>query len=159
MSWKTRKRGSRKQRGTRFRTKRKTTMSVPSIQKLEKMADLALKKQVQEGLAKSFTKLGMKGVANEIRHGRNVTGNVEFGIRHGVHEKLGPRVNVETWKFTPQSNKAKKIEEKFVRYVNTLLRNAKLREMSPTLLSDLRKGDKAFERKIRARRKKERKAK
>jgi len=148
MSWRTRKRGSSKQRGTRFKVDRKYA-SLPRM--LQKIADLTLKKQTQDGLAKIFEKLGARGVANEIRQGRDITGNAEYGICHMVHDKLGPRVNVETWKFSPQSKKARRIEERFVENVNLLLKNAGFPKMSPTLLSDLREKDKEFERKVKAR--------
>lgn len=128
-------------------------MSARMLRQVEKVAEQALKKQTQEGLAKIFSQLSCKGVAREIKAGRKVAGNVEFGIRLCVHEKLGPRVNVKTMKFTPMTTKAKKIEKKFVKFANVLLKNGGFRQVSPKLISDLAKKDKAFERKIAKRRK------
>jgi len=129
-------------------------MSERLLRKVEKAAEVALKKQTQEGLAKIFTMLSCKGVAKEIKAGRNVSGNVEFGIRHCVHPKIGPRVNVKTWKFTRMTPKAKRIEKNFLKYANKMLTSAGFREVSPKLLTKLSQGDKAFERKIKTRRKK-----
>ena len=128
-------------------------MSEQMLRQLKKASEQALKKQTQEGLAKVFSKLSCKGVAKEIKAGRNVVGNVEYGIRLCLHDKLGPRVNVETMKFTPMSAKSKNIERNFLRLTNKLLKNGGFREISPKLLSDLAKKDKAFERKIAERRK------
>lgn len=124
------------------------------VRALEKKAELALKKQAQEGLAKIFSKLSCGGVAREIKKGRNVTGNVEYGIRLCVHDKIGPRVNVETMKFTPQSAKSKRLEKSFVDTANKLLESGGFRKTSPNLIAKMRQGDKAFERKIKQRRRK-----
>ncbi|MHC3128750.1 MAG: hypothetical protein IBV52_01555 [Candidatus Bathyarchaeota archaeon] len=116
------------------------------------MADLALKKQTQEGLFKLFNLLSCKGVAKEIKAGRNVTGNVEFGIRMCVHDRFGPRVDVKTMKFYPQTAKSKKIEKKFVNTTNKLLEIGGFRKISPKFLAKLKQKDKAFEQKIKKRR-------
>jgi len=127
-------------------------MSERLLREVKRTADLALKKQAQEGFAKIFIELSCKGVAREIRAGRNVTGNVEFGIRHCVHPKLGPRVDPDTLKFTPMPEKAKEIEKGFVEFSNKLLENASFPKLRSNLIEELRQGDKAFEQEIRERR-------
>lgn len=122
-----------------------------SLRNLEKMLEKDLQKKVLEGMAKTFDQLSCKGVANEIRHGRNVHGNIEYGIRHCVHPRLGPTVNVETGKFTPQSAKKRAMEERFIELANKALKTANLPTVKSTLLADLRKGDKEFERKVKSR--------
>ena len=119
---------------------------------LKKTTDLALKKQSQEGLAKIFSMLGCKGVAGQIKAGRKVTGNAEFGIRFCVHDKIGPRVNVETMKFSPQTQEAKQLEEAFVKNVNKLLEVGGFSKLSSGLLGKLREKDEAFERQVKSRR-------
>lgn len=131
---------------------RKSAKQKAFLKKIKKTTDLALKKQAQDGLAKVFTKLGYKAVGREIRAGRNVRGNVKFGIRR-IHDKLGPRVKVDTLKFTPQSKKAKNLERNFLTTTNKLLRSGGFRTISPKLLTELRVGDKSFKKKIEERRK------
>ena len=63
------------------------------------MVDETLRKQVMVELAKVFTELNYKAVGREIKAGRNVTGNVAYGIRLCVHGKVGPRVDPETLNF------------------------------------------------------------
>ena len=122
------------------------------LREAQRIADEALKKQIQVGLAKVFTELSCKGVAKEIKAGRNVSGNAAYGIRMCVHGKLGPRVDPETLKFYPMTAKAKKIEKGMIKYTNLLLKNAKFKPLPSDLVSQLRKKDKAFEQKIRKRR-------
>jgi len=129
-------------------------MSEKALRKFKRQADLALKKQAQDGLAKVFSMLSCGGVAKQIKAGKDVTGNVEYGIRLCVHDKLGPRVNIETMKFIPQSAKAKKLEKDFIGVANKLLKTGGFRKISPKFLTRLRQSDKAFERKIKTRRKK-----
>lgn len=117
-----------------------------------------LRKQVQKGLGEIFELTNCKAVGREIRAGRNVTGNAEFGIRLCVHEKTGPRVDPTTLKFTPQSKKAKKNEEKFIQLTNDMLETGGFPKLPSDLLSNMRKKDKEFERDIAARRKKRRKS-
>ena len=127
-------------------------MSERILKMAQKAADEALKKQIQVGLAKVFTELSCKGVAKEIKAGRNVLGNVAYGIRFCVHEKLGPRVDPETLKFSPMTKKAKLMEKKFIKYTNFLLKQGKFKPLPSDLVSKMRKKDKAFEQKIRKRR-------
>ena len=113
-----------------------------------------LRKQVQKGLAEVFELANCTAVGREIRAGRNVTGNAEFGIRLCVHPKTAPRVDPTTLKFYPQSKRGKEIDEKFIKLTNDMLETGSFPKMDPNLLSSMRKKDKEFERDIKARRKK-----
>ena len=129
-------------------------MSEAVLSAIEKRLAKKLKKQVQDGLATVFTEAGCKGVAKEIKAGRNVTGNAEFGIRLCVHPKTAPRVDPKTLKFTPQSKRGKEMDERFIQLTNDMLETGGFPKMSPDLLSSMRKKDKEFEKEIKARRKK-----
>lgn len=122
-----------------------------SLKNLESLLKKKLQRQVLDGFAKTFDELKCKGVANEIRHGRNVVGNIEYGIRHCVHSKLGPTVNVETGKFSPQTAKERRMEERFIELTNKALKSADLPTIKPSLLADLRKGDRAFKATVKKR--------
>lgn len=119
------------------------------LNKVKKLLDSNLRKQTQDGLFEVYKELGCLGVAKEIRAGRNVTGNAEYGIRMCLHEKVGPRVNPDTLEFHPMTNKAMEIEEKFVDRIDKVLENGGFEKMSPSLLSGLRRKDEAFEERIR----------
>jgi hypothetical protein len=112
-----------------------------------------LKKQVQKNLAEVFDYASCKAVAREIRAGRNVTGNAEWGIRFCIHSKTSPRVDPKTLEFTPQPEKAKKLDEKFIKLTNDMLESGGFPKMDPNLLSRMRRQDKEFERDIAKRRK------
>ena len=116
-----------------------------------------LRKQVQKGLAEVFTLANCKAVGREIKAGRNVTGNAEFGIRMCIHPKSSPRVDPTTLKFYPQSKRGKKLDEQFIEKTNLMLETGGFKQMNPKLLSNLRKKDKKFERDIKARRRKRKK--
>ena len=116
-----------------------------------------LRKQVQKNLGDVFSYANCKAVGREIKAGRNVTKNAEFGIRMCIHPKSGPRVDPTTLKFTRQSKRGKKLDEQFIEKTNLMLETGGFKKMNPNLLSDLRKKDKEFEREIKARRKKRRK--
>lgn len=120
-----------------------------SLNKLERALDKKLQKQTQEGLSKLYEMLGCSGVAKEIKAGRKVTENAEFGIRICVHDKVAPTVNPETLKFYPQTKRSMELEEKFIDRINKVLENGGFRRMSPSLLSELRKGDRKFENRIK----------
>ena len=132
-------------------------MSERILRAVEKRLDKKLKKQVQDGLATVFTEVSCKGVAKEIKAGRNVTGNAEFGIRFCVHPKTAPRVDPITLKFTRQSKRGKEMDERFIQLTNNMLETGGFPKMDPNLLSKLRKKDKEFEEEIKKRRKKRRK--
>lgn len=125
-----------------------------NIKTLEKSVDKSLKKQTKEGLSTIYKKMGCDTVAREIKAGKNVTRNAEYGIRICVHPKVAATVDPKTLKFSPQTKKQRDIEKKFVGNVNKLLSNAGYKKMSPSLLSDLKKKDKKFEESIKLRRKK-----
>ena len=127
------------------------------LRAVEKRLAKGLKKQVQNGLADVFKYAGCGGVARDIRAGRKVTKSAEFGIRLCIHPKTGPRVDPKTLKFTPQSKRGKILDEKFIEKTNLMLETGGFKKMNPKLLSSMRKKDKAFERKIAARRKKRKK--
>lgn len=116
-----------------------------------------LRKQVQKNLAEVFDLTNCKAVAREIRAGRNVTGNAEWGIRFCVHQKTAPRVDPRTLKFTPQSERAKKLDEKFIKLTNDMLETGGFSKLPSDLLSRMRKKDREFEREIKERRRKRRK--
>jgi len=124
---------------------------------IEKRLAKNLREQVQKGLAEVFTLASCKAVGREIKAGRNVTGNAEFGIRTCIHPKTGPRVDPTTLKFTPQSKRGKKLDEQFIEKTNLMLETGGFKKMNPNLLSNLRKNDKEFEREVAVRRKKRKK--
>lgn len=113
-----------------------------------------LRKQVLSGLAEVFSLASCTAVGREIKAGRNVTGNAEWGIRYCIHKKTAPRVDPTTLEFTPQSKEAMVLDEKFIKLTNDMLETGGFPKMSPTLLSDMRKKDREFEREIEARRRK-----
>jgi len=135
--------------------RRLTKAQRKTLADVQKSCDKKIKKQVQEGLGKVFNQFGYRGVANEIKHGRNVRGNVEFGLRF-IHDKIGPRVNVDTYKVTPMSKTAKRRERKMFNLFNKLLKQGGYKPISPALLQKFRKGDMAFKRKMAKRRKQKR---
>lgn len=119
------------------------------LKQVERLLNRSLKKQTQDGLAKVFEALNCKGVAKEIKAGRKVTENTEYGIRNCVHPKTAPRVNPETLEFFPQTKRGMKLEEKFIDTANKALENGGFKRMSPSLLLDIRNEDKAFENRIK----------
>ena len=127
-------------------------MSEKVLIAVEKRLQANLKKQVQKGLAEVFTLASCKAVGKEIKAGRNVTGNAEFGIRMCIHPKTAPRVDPKTLKFTPQSKRGKEMDERFIELTNNMLETGGFPKMKPDLLSRLRKKDKEFEREITKRR-------
>lgn len=116
-----------------------------------------LRKQVQKNLGDVFSYANCKAVGREIKAGRNVTKNAEFGIRMCIHPKSGPRVDPTTLKFTRQSKKGRELDEKFIEKTNMMLETGGFPKMDPDLLSNMRKKDKEFELEIKARRKKRKK--
>ena len=126
-------------------------MSEKLLKAVEKRLNQKLKKQAQDGLSVVYRELGCNAIAREIKAGRKVTGNAEFGIRMCVHPKVGPRFNPTTGKFTPMSARGKRLEEKFVENVDGLLETGGFRKMSPSLIPRLRAKDKAFEKRVKRR--------
>jgi len=116
-----------------------------------------LRKQVQKNLGEIFVLTNCKAVGREIKAGRNVTKNAEFGIWNCVHPKTGPRVDPTTLRFYPQSKRGKELDEQFIEKTNLMLETGGFKKMNPKLLSNLRKQDKEFEREVAARRKKRKK--
>ena len=110
-----------------------------------------LRKQAQNALAEVFTETGCKAVGREIKAGRKVTENAEFGIRVCVHPKIGPRFNPTTGKFYPMSAKGKRLLSKFVSTTNDLLETGGFRKMSPSLIPNLRKKDREFQESVKRR--------
>ena len=127
------------------------------LKKVEKVVDVSLKKQAREGLSKIYKEVGCGAVAREIKAGRNVTGNAEYGIRICVHPKVAATVDPTTLKFFPQTKKQGELEKKFIENVNKMLSNAGYKKMSASLLSNLKKKDKKFEQDIKKRREKNKK--
>lgn len=126
-------------------------MSEKVLSAVAKRLEKNLKKQVQNGLAEVFKGVSCGGVAREIKAGRNVTGNAEIGVRMCVHPKVGPRYNPSTKRFYPQTKKGARLEEQFIEKTNLMLETGGFRRMSPSLLSGLRKKDKAFEKRVKRR--------
>ncbi len=110
-----------------------------------------LRKQAQNALAEVFTETGCKAVGREIKAGRKVTENAEFGIRVCVHPKIGPRFNPTTGKFTPMSAKGNRLLSQFVSTTNDLLETGGFRKMSPSLIPNLRKKDRDFQEMVKRR--------
>lgn len=116
-----------------------------------------LRKQVQKNLGEVFELTGCTAVGREIKAGRNVTENAEFGIRVCVHPKSGPRVDPTTLKFTRQSKRGRELDEKFIKLTNEMLETGGFPLMDPDLLLNMRKRDKEFEQDVAARRRKRQK--
>lgn len=125
------------------------------LRAVEKRLDAKLKQQVREGLAEGFTQLSCKDVANEIRKGRDVSGNVEYGVMHCVHDKLGPRVDPSTLEFSPQPRKARDLEHRFIGMVNKTLEMGGYPQIDQAkVLRELRSKDRAFEKMVAKQRRK-----
>lgn len=125
------------------------------LRAVEKRLDAKLKQQTQEGLAEAFTQLKCGGVAKEIKQGKNVVGNVEYGIKFCVHSKLGPRVDPTDWSFTPQTKRAREMEHQFIKLVNKTLENGGYPKLDQgKIIKELRVKDRAFEKDIQQRRRK-----
>lgn len=122
-----------------------------ALDRLEKLMNAKLKKQVQEGLTIAFDKLSCKGVASQIRKGKDITGNVEYGIKHCVHPKIGPRVNPTTGEFFPQTKQGRVLEHRFIETVDKILESGGFRKTNPKLLVQIRKGDRQFQKKMKTR--------
>ena len=127
-------------------------MSSAVLNKIESRLSKKLKKQVQNGLAEVFSEVSCKGVGKEIKAGRRVTAQAEYGIRMCVHPKIGPRYNPTTKKFTPMSSKGNRLLENFIDTTNNMLETGGFRKMNPKLLANLRKKDKEFEKSVKKRR-------
>mgnify|MGYP001216052783 CR=1 FL=1 len=81
------------------------------LKSVEKALDKDIKLKYREGLSKTFGVFGLKGIAREIKAGRNVRSNVILGVQtvHG-----GPRYNLDTKEVTPQSKKSRELEHKLI---------------------------------------------
>jgi len=126
-------------------------MSDAVLRKIEKRLDKKLAEQSRNALSEVFTQLSCKAVAREIKAGKNVTGNAEFGVRTCVHDKVGPRYDPVSKRFHPQTKRGRELEHGFIKNVNLLLAQGGYKEMSPQLLPKLRKQDREFEKKVRRR--------
>jgi len=126
-------------------------MSEKLLKAVEKRFDKKLRKQAQDALSEVYSELDCKGIAREIKAGRKVTGNAEFGIRMCVHPKVGPRFNPTTGKFTPMSARGRRLEEKFIENVDGLLESGGFRKMSSNLIPRLRKKDREFRERVKRR--------
>jgi len=126
-------------------------MSDAVLKKIEKRLDKKLAEQTRNSVAQLYTELGCKGIAQEIKAGRNVTGNAEYGIRTCVHDKVGPRYDPISKQFSPQTKRGREIEHSFIKNMNLLLAQGGYKEMSPQLLQNIRKKDRAFEKQVRKR--------
>lgn len=118
---------------------------------IENRLDDNLKIQAQDAIAELYTDLGGAAMAKEIKAGRNVVGNVEFGIKILVHNKVGPRYDPTTKKFTPMSAKGRQLEDDFVKNMNGLLENGGFKKINPNLIPNLRKRDIDFEKEVKMR--------
>jgi len=129
-------------------------MSEKILDAVAKRLEKNLRKQVQKGLAEVFELANCTAVGREIRAGRNVTGNAEWGIRYCIHSKTAPRVDPSTLEFTRQPKKAKELDEKFIKLTNDMLETGGFPKLPSDLLSSMRKKDREFEREISERRRK-----
>lgn len=128
-------------------------MSEKVLKAVEKRLDKKLKKQTQDGLYTVFKELRCGAVARDIKAGRNVTGNSAVGFRLCVHDRLGPRYDPTTGKFSPMTANGKRIEKKFEENINGLLESGGFKPMPSNLIPNLRKKDKAFEQRVKKRKK------
>lgn len=122
---------------------------------LKKLKDLEEREKIrnQRALADVYDEVGAKGVASQIRQGKEVRANVEYGFIHTVHDKIGPRYNVETKKVVPQTKKAREIEHGWIDNVNILLKNSGEKPLDKAaLLKKIRSEDRAWEKKLKNRR-------
>lgn len=132
---------------------RKQMAGAKVLKVVEKRLDNRLKKQTQDGLATVFKELRCGAIARKIKAGRNVTGNTTMGFRLCVHDRLGPRYDPIKRKFSPMSANGKRIEKKFEENINGLLESGGFKPMPSSLISNLRKKDKAFEKSVKKRKK------
>ncbi len=123
-----------------------------ALGRIERKLDKSLKRQAQDSLAQIFKEAGCGAIAKEIKAGRNVTGNTAFGIRMCIHNKVAPRYNPTTKKFFPMTKRGKKLEEGFIKTTNLMLETAGFKKMPSNLLSNLRKKDRDFEKRVKSRR-------
>ena len=127
-------------------------MSDAVLRKIEKRLDKKLSNKARNALSETYNLLGCNAIAREIKAGRNVTGNAEYGIRFCVHDKVGPRCDPATGKFTPMSKRGREMEHKFIENVNHLLEYGNYKPISSNVISKLRKQDRAFKKKCKRRR-------
>jgi hypothetical protein len=121
------------------------------LNKLKKTLDEDLHKKWVDGLAKTFDVFGYKAVAREIKAGRNVRGNVIYGINM-AHDRFGPHYDLENKKFIPQSTAMKSKENRFIALVNNALEGAGEVPMDKmALLRGFRAKDKAFRERVKNR--------
>ena len=122
------------------------------LKTVKKALDNDLKKTARTGLSQAYKELGMGGVAKEIKAGRNVRGNAEYGVVMGVHNKLGPRYNMETKEFFPMTKRQREMEHKWIDNTNGLLKMAGEKPMNKaSLLKKLRAKDREFAKKVKKR--------
>jgi len=122
------------------------------LRKIEKRLDKKLAEQSRNALSEVYSQLSCKAIAREIKAGRNVTGNAEYGVKWCVHNKVGPRCDPTTGTFYPMNKRSRELEHKFIENVNHLLENGGYNKISPTVISKLRKQDRAFEKQCKRRR-------
>ena len=128
-------------------------MSEKVLKAIERRLDKKLQQQTKKGLSTVFKELGCRVVARDIKVGRNVTKNAAFGFRLCLHDKIGPRYDPISGKFFPMTARNKQIEKKFEKNINGMLEYGGYKKMPSNLIPNLRKKDKAFEKRVKKRRK------
>ena len=91
------------------------------LKSVEKALDKDIKLRYLEGLSKVFAIAGLRGIAREIKAGRNVRGNTILGLQT-IHR--GPTINLETKEVFPQSKKSRELEHKFISAVAVALKHS-----------------------------------
>jgi hypothetical protein len=122
------------------------------LKAVKKVLDKDLKKTARDGLSLAYRELGLNGVAKEIKAGRNVRGNTEYGVVMGVHNKLGPRYDLSTKKIVPMTKRQREMEHKWIDNANGLLKMAGEKPLDKSsLIKKLRAKDREFAKKVKKR--------
>jgi hypothetical protein len=119
------------------------------LKSVEKALDKDIKQQYRDGLAKTFDVIGLKGIAREIKAGRNVRSNVILGIQT-LHS--GPRYDLSTKEVVPQSKRSRELEHKLISKLNEgLVRAGETPFIKENIIKALREKDRASEKRMRDR--------
>lgn len=128
-----------------------TKTQTKQLNKLDKTLKEDLRKKWVDGLAKTFDVFGFKAIGREIKAGRNVRGNVIYGVNM-AHDRFGPHYDLENKKFIPQSKSMKEKEHRFVLLVNKALDGAGEMPINiAQLFKKFREKDKAFQERVKNR--------
>jgi hypothetical protein len=121
---------------------------------LAKAEKIGEKDKLREGrylLALTVNKFGFKAIGREIINGRNVRGNARMAVNM-AHDRFGPKYDLESKKFIPQTDKMKELEKSFIGLVNAALyKSGEVPLVSSELLKNFKEKDKAFEERVKGR--------